>query len=387
MIRDLCCCVCALFFLPGLPAADAQGTAPTFSHTVGQQAYTLLGHDPAQAVSTTIPTVLVPIELSFAAKAREGKPLVMAAEPDVRRILSSPIFSRFAFSPGNHTQYGDALLRTTFPGEHGWHTLLGKPEVRPLKVDVPLGYGYILTSKKEGTSFAVVDAEFLQQAIFKQLPRQEGKLILAVTHNTTYYSDGDATECCSWGAHGVDTATGNSFVLSSYLRAAPAVVRDRDVQPITQQLGEFINDPLHDPLFQGGHGTPLPGNNVPSWTRLPACRRAIRAAVGAPALPPCTFCLNPPTPMPKTRSRHPQASPRKPAPRPIICRTSHCCPGIQVPLPVSAAHTVSLTQTCLPAPPSRALHARIFGTDTQLLPLCPRSRQSQMPARATATSF
>jgi hypothetical protein len=102
LIRDLCRCVCALFFFVlGLPAAYAQGTAPTFSHTVGQQAYTLLGHDPAQAASTTIPTVLVPIELSFAAKAREGKPFVMAAAPDVPRILSSPIFSRFAFSSGN----------------------------------------------------------------------------------------------------------------------------------------------------------------------------------------------------------------------------------------------------------------------------------------------
>ena len=167
MIRGLCCCVCALFFFVlGLPAAYAQGTAPTFSHTVGQQAYTLLGHDPAQAASTTIPTVLVPIELSFAAKAREGKPFVMAAAPDVPRILSSPIFSRFAFSKGNKTQYGDALLRTTFPNQAGWHTLLGKPEVKPLKIDVPLGYGYILTSRKERTSFAVVDVEFLQQAIF-----------------------------------------------------------------------------------------------------------------------------------------------------------------------------------------------------------------------------
>src|SRR5580658_2150140 len=56
LIRDLCCWVCAVFFFVlGLPAAYAQGTAPTFSHTIGQQAYTLLGHDPAQAVSTTIP--------------------------------------------------------------------------------------------------------------------------------------------------------------------------------------------------------------------------------------------------------------------------------------------------------------------------------------------
>ena len=58
---------------------------------------------------------------------------------------------------------------------------------------------------------------------------------------------GDATVCCGWGTHGVDAATGNSFVLGSYLADAPAIVTDRDIQPLTQQLAEFINDPLHDP--------------------------------------------------------------------------------------------------------------------------------------------
>ena len=115
-----------------------------------------------------------------------------------------------------------------FPTAAGWHTLLGKPEVKPVKITVPAGYGYILTSKKTSASFAVVDVEYLQTELFKQLPKQPGKLVIAMTHNTTYYADGDATVCCSWGTHGVDAATGNSFVLGSYLRAAPAVVEDGD---------------------------------------------------------------------------------------------------------------------------------------------------------------
>ena len=387
MIRDFGCCLCALFFFVlRLPAAYAQGTVPTFSHTVDQHAYTFLGHDPAQAVSTTIPTVLVPIELSFAAKTTDGRPFVMAAAPDVPRILSSPIFSRFAFSSGNKTQYGDALLRATFPNQPGWHTLLGKPEVKPLKIEVPLGYGYILTSRKEGTSFAVVDVEFLQQAIFKHLPRQEGKLILAVTHNTTYYSDGDATECCSWGTHGVDTDTGNSFVLSSYLGAAPAVVRDRDVQPITQQLAEFINDPQHDPLFHGGHGTPTPGNSVPRWTRLPRVPAGDQGRCGGSGIASVYFLLEPTNTTPKMRSPHPQALSPKPAAKAIICRTSRCCPGIRVLPPIWAALTVSRTQACSPPWPSLARKTRTFGAEPHWLRRRPMSPRSQMPARATATS-
>ena len=51
----------------------------------------------------------------------------------------SPVFSKFAFPSGGTTQYVDAMLRTTFPKAEGWHTLLGKPEVKPVRITVPLG--------------------------------------------------------------------------------------------------------------------------------------------------------------------------------------------------------------------------------------------------------
>ena len=257
-----------LVLLLSLPQMHAQGTAPTFTHTLATANYTLLGQDPSHNTTTTISTVLVPITLTFAARPADN---VMDAAGDVTDVLRSPIFTSYPFSPDNHTQFADALLRATFPHAAAWHTLLAKPEVHPLSIAVPLGYGYLLTSKKQGATMAVVDVEFLQKEIFKRLPRQQGKLILALTHNTTYYVESDATECCSWGTHGVDTATGNSFVLASYLRSAPAVIKDSDVQPVTQQLGEYINDPRHDPLYHGGeHGAESsPGNHVPRWTRLP----------------------------------------------------------------------------------------------------------------------
>ena len=252
-----------LFLLPQF--AFGQGSIPAFQHVVGGASYTLAGRDPAKGGATTIPTVLVPIALSFDARRTAGKPFLMDAAPDVKSVLLSPVFSVFAF-PSGATQFADAMLRATFPKAGDWHTLFGKPEVRPVKVAIPAGYGYILTSKKTGAALAVVDVEFLQKELFKQVPNQPGKLVIAVTHNTTYYSEGDATLCCSWGTHGVDAATGNSFVLGSYLRAAPPAVEDSDVQPLTQQLGEFINDPLHNPLLHGRNGKG-PGNSFPSWTR------------------------------------------------------------------------------------------------------------------------
>jgi chitinase len=288
---------CLLFLLDlSLQPAHAQGTVPTFKHSVGQGSYTLAGRNPVQGGTTTIPTVLVPIALSFDANKAAGKPFVMDATADTSQVLSSPIFSRFAFASGN-TQYADAMLRSTFPKADGWHTLLGKPEVKPVKITIPVGYGYILTSKSNRGSFAVVDIEFLQRELFKQLPKQNGKLVVAVTHNTTYYTENDATLCCSWGTHGIDSATGNSFVLGSYLHAAPAVVEDSDVQPLTQQLAEFINDPLHDPLFHG-RNVPVSGNTFGGWLR-PASRPGDPGSCGGTHIATAYFLLEPTDTNPK----------------------------------------------------------------------------------------
>ena len=276
----------------------AQDTVPTFQSVVGQGAYTLVGNDPAQAGTTTIPTVLVPVTLSFAAKRAAAKPLAMDPTADVPRILRSPVFSNFAFPSGGATQYADAMLRTTFPKADGWHTLLSKPDVKPVKITIPIGYGYVLTSRKTGGSFAVVDIEFLQKELFKQVPKQAGSLIIAVTHNTTYYALGDATVCCSWGTHGIDSFTGNSFVLASYLKAAPAVVEDKDVQPLTQQLAEFINDPLHDPLAHG-RNVIVPGNTVASWMRPSSMRPEDRGGCGGTGMASTYFLLEPTNTNPK----------------------------------------------------------------------------------------
>jgi chitinase len=291
--------ICFLFssVLP-LPFVHAQGTVPTFQYVVGGHSYTIAGRDPALGGTTNIPTVLVSIRLSFDHPNTTGGPSTLDAGEDIPRLLRSPVFSRFAFPSGGDTQYADALLRTTFPNADGWHTLLSNPEVKSIDVPIPPGNGYILTSKKTGGSLAVIDVEFLQKEVFKRLPKQEGKLIIAVTHNTTYYTEGDATLCCSWGTHGVDSATGNSFVLASYLDGAPTVVEDGDVQPLTQQLAEFVNDPLHDPLFYG-HGVKVPGNSFPQWMRPASMRPGDQGRCGGTGVASAYFLLEPTNTNPK----------------------------------------------------------------------------------------
>ena len=290
------------FLILSMLAAHAQGTIPTFQRTIAASSYTLAGRDPAQAGTTTIPTVLVPIALTF-----EGRTIRMDAAPDVPAILKSPVFTRFGFSSGNKTQYADALLRATFPADQQGHTLLRKPEIKHITIAIPVGYGYLLTSKKSGRSFAVVDSEFLQKELFRQIPHEDGKLIIAVTHNTTYYAAADATVCCSWGTHGIDATTGDSFVLGSYLRSAPAIVTDRDIQPLTQQLAEFFNDPLHDPQSYFRTATAR-GNFFASWLHPAGDETCAGAGVGTNY-----FLLQPTNTNPKNSF---------PASAPFLARTS-----------------------------------------------------------------
>ena len=256
-----------VFFLLVGGTGYGQGTVPTFRYKMGNGSITLPGRDPAQSGTMVIPTVLVAVRLEFEASGAGQKPLVLDAASDVSQILHSPMFSGVAFGTEGTTQYADAMLRAATGTRGEWHTLLGQPEVRPITIRIPAGYGYVLASKRTGTVLAMADAEFVQRAIFQQIARQDGKLVLAITHNTGYYTYGDATVCCSWGNHGVDSATGNSFVLASYLGAAPPLVEERDVQPLTEQLAEWVNDPLHDPLFHMAFRRPLPDgeNVVPSW--------------------------------------------------------------------------------------------------------------------------
>lgn len=242
-----------------------QGAIPTFQFVAGQGHYTLLGRSPEQGGTTTIPTVVVPILLSF--PGQNSGAVKLDASTDVPAFLHSPVFSPFQFPGGDESQFADALLRATFPRAKDWHTVLAAPQVlKTVTIQIPAASGYTLSSKKDGGVAAVVDIEYVERELFRKIGSQEDKLVMVLTHNTTYYTEADATLCCSWGTHGVDSSTGNYFVLGSYLNGAPSVIADRDVQPLTEQLAEFVYDPQHDPLSRT-HDATTPGNHFPPWMR------------------------------------------------------------------------------------------------------------------------
>lgn len=184
-----------VLFLPLGGAAYGQGTVPTLRYSTGQGSVALPGRDPAQGGTTLVPTVLVPVRLEF--DSPSGRRLEIDPAADVARVLGSPVFSKADFG-ADRTQYVDAMLRATAGEPAGWHTLLGRPDVRPVTVKIPPGYGYVLTSRRTRTRLVMLDAEYVQREVFRQIPRQQGKLVIALASNAEYYSYGDATVCCSW---------------------------------------------------------------------------------------------------------------------------------------------------------------------------------------------
>lgn len=239
------------------PTPQEVRTVPTFTGSfvaAGKQySYRLAGGKPESGGTTTIPTVVVPLSLSFEASGGQSRQaVVMSAAGDMRDILRSPIFQPFAFTTGD-TQYGDAVQRAQFPkaARTGWHTLLGKPQMAlAIQIEIPAANGYVLHSRRTGKSLAVVDLDFVQKWLFQHLAGTGAgpdKLLIAVTKNVVFYSLGDATVCCSVGTHGVQLdpsgTSAQAFVIGSYMDEG-VMPRYTDIQGLSQQVAEWMNDPL-----------------------------------------------------------------------------------------------------------------------------------------------
>lgn len=120
---------------PALAAPLQASAVPTFtrSFTTAGKVYSvhIAGRAPEQGGTTTIPTVLVPLSLSFQQSGRgAGKVLEPGAAVD--KVVESPVFKPYAFATGV-TQYGDAVQRAEFfrAGAGNWHTCWASRRSRP----------------------------------------------------------------------------------------------------------------------------------------------------------------------------------------------------------------------------------------------------------------
>ncbi len=185
--------ICLLFLLGlSLQPAHAQGTVPNLHALRRPGLLHSAGRDPIQGGTTTIPTVLVPIALSFDAKKTAGKPFVMDAAADVSPIsarqsspssLSRPAAPRSmptpcCAPPSPRRRMAHAARQAGGEADKYHHS-------RRLRLRPHL--------EEERQLLRRCRHRISAEGALQTVPKQDGKLVIAVTHNTTYYAEGDAT--------------------------------------------------------------------------------------------------------------------------------------------------------------------------------------------------
>ena len=232
-----------------------------------QLPFNIVGTDPAKgAATTTVPTVIVPINVVFAAgtvNVNSRGPVELDGSSVVAAVQNSPIFQVADYKVGGTdlgvTQYGDALQRGEFhniPGfSSDYHVLLDNPMVMPtvtITVNNPKhGNAYRLRS---GGLLGVVAFGFLEsQVIGPHFPANV--LPIFLTDNVFESGDGTVNTCCVLGYHssqGPPASTAATWIYAAHTE--PGTFRNNvilDVQTLSHEVAEWLNDPFVGALAIG----------------------------------------------------------------------------------------------------------------------------------------
>jgi len=231
-------------------------------------AFNIVGTDPSLgANTTTIPVVIVPIKLTF------PNSVVLDGTNQVPAVMNSPIFQTADFTTGGVdigvTQFGDAIQRAEFwnlPGfSADYHVLLGGPTVAPtVSLMVPTS-GCPASAHNPGgacgstigSGIGVVSSEFFDTQVNSMVQLFSANVLpIFLTDNVFEGFDGTAFTCCILGYHaseGPPIATAHTFIYAAYTRSE--TFRGNvilDVQPLSHEVAEWLNDPFVGDFMVGG---------------------------------------------------------------------------------------------------------------------------------------
>jgi hypothetical protein len=221
--------------------------------------FNIVGTDPALGANTTIiPTVIVPIKLTFASTGA-----VLDGTNQAASTQNSPLFLTADYTTGvtdvGVTQYGDAMQRAQFwnlPGfsQAGYHVLLGAPTIAPtVSINV---------SAANGTTFGggflgAVRASFFDSQLDALVPTYGPNVLpIFLTDNVFESPTGTLSGCCVLGYHaseGPPIATAHTWIYAAYVRSGTfsgnAIL---DVQALSHEVSEWLNDPFVGVFAPGG---------------------------------------------------------------------------------------------------------------------------------------
>jgi hypothetical protein len=225
--------------------------------------FNIVGTNPADgAATTTIPTVIVPIRVVYQLA---GGPVALDGTNVVNAVQNSPIFLSSDYTVGGTdlgvTQYGDALQRAQFwqlPGfSQDYHVLLGAPTIAPtvtVTITTPnQGNLYRLSS---GGLLGVVTSSFFDAQVRALTSSYTANTLpVFLTDNVFEGSNGTISTCCILGYHnsqGPPAATAKTWIYAAYTEAGTFrgdVILD--VQPLSHEVAEWLNDPFVGALAFG----------------------------------------------------------------------------------------------------------------------------------------
>jgi hypothetical protein len=227
-----------------------------------QLPFNIVGTNPANgAATTTITTVIVPIKVVYALSnnaALDGTNVVPA-------VQNSPIFLAADYTVGGTdlgiTQFGDALQRAEFnnlPGfSPNYHVLLGTPGIMPtVTLTVSTTQQGNLYHLRSGGVVGVVASSFLDQEINSLVKGfTADTLPIFLTDNVFEGFDGTINTCCILGYHNSQrppARTAKTWIYAAHTE--PGTFRNNvilDVQPLSHEVSEWLNDPFVGALAIG----------------------------------------------------------------------------------------------------------------------------------------
>jgi hypothetical protein len=240
-----------------VPAAKALTTwNGTFTYLSKTYKYNMVGTAPSTGTSTTIPSFIIPVKLSYVTSkgtttfTPETK--LSNGVTAVQNTVNSPIFQSGIDFTSNGvdlgtTQYVDAFQRANFWGtvssETGYHVLLGTPKVLPvLALTVPTADGNVGTEFGVRVGLASIDwfDEQLQAYIKAHTQIVPNSLPIFITYDT-YLTEGG---CCIGGYHNSMGTTGSpqAYAMFTYINKVGTFAQD--VSALSHETAEWMDDPL-----------------------------------------------------------------------------------------------------------------------------------------------
>jgi len=245
--------------------------------------YTMVGVNPATNGSTTTPTDVIPLNLSFSA----NNGYALNGTDVVTRTLNSPIFQTGDYSTtaksgdyqydtgggqlsaGNSgVQYEDAIMRAQFNKVgSSYHLNLAQPTVHaPVTLTVPQSKGSAYATSA-GVVYGLADSTWFNGRVSEllgQLGIDPTHLPIFLTNNVMLYV-GSVANCCIIGYHGAAVVNGHgggpsngngaqgvqTFAYAAY--TAPGTFGNgnggpdpflRDIHALSHEIAEWGDDPF-----------------------------------------------------------------------------------------------------------------------------------------------